>query len=362
MEGAAMTSIRTRDAKTGEQIDQLRLLRFVAAFLVLLFHLFSGFAADFGLARNYFQIGAFGVDIFFVLSGFVIAYSAQPAAGPAHFIVRRIARVVPLYWMLTLSIAVLALSAPSLLQATTFKLEYLAKSLAFIPYQRGDGLVQPLLFLGWTLNYEMFFYAIFAATLILPNWRPLYPCLMVVAFVLAGRVFDSDGLFFEFYTIVIMLEFVVGVALFVAWRDRRQWLEFPSAGYAIGFLVLLTMSGQLGHGLVAGLVKALAAGCVVAGMLMVKLPSSRWIGFLLVLGDASYSLYLSHPFVMRIIAKLMGTKFGLLMLPIEAIVSIGACIAVSAGLYFLVELPAKRWVLSLWHGNWQVLRQSRADR
>jgi exopolysaccharide production protein ExoZ len=107
--------------------------------------------------------GGGGVDIFFVISGFIMVYTTQSHhVGPFSFFVNRVVRIVPIYWLLTLAVFTLAVIAPHLLGATRAAPSELLKSLLFIPFAKSNGAVQPILFLGWTLNYEMFFYMLFA--------------------------------------------------------------------------------------------------------------------------------------------------------------------------------------------------------
>jgi peptidoglycan/LPS O-acetylase OafA/YrhL len=108
-------------------------------------------------SKNYFAFGNHGVDVFFVLSGFVITYTAHPEKGSLYFMKRRAARIIPLYWLLTFGVGLLSIIRPDFLLTTTFNINNLLLSLAFIPYIKESGLTQPILFLGWTLNYEMFF-------------------------------------------------------------------------------------------------------------------------------------------------------------------------------------------------------------
>ncbi len=111
-----------------------------------------------------------GVDLFFVISGFVMVWSSWDAFGHARsvapFVWRRLLRIVPLYWLLTAATVAVAVAAPgSVSDGVRDGWGYIAASFAFLPWRRADGFVQPVLRLGWTLEYEMLFYALLAATL-----------------------------------------------------------------------------------------------------------------------------------------------------------------------------------------------------
>ena len=121
--------------RVSAELQSIQALRAVAASSVILVHIpFVG-------------RGTFGVDIFFVISGFIICYISSLNAD--DFLLKRIFRIVPLYWLGTCGVFLVALLMPTLLNATTANLTNLAKSLFLIPYRREDGSVFPMLFLGW---------------------------------------------------------------------------------------------------------------------------------------------------------------------------------------------------------------------
>src|SRR5882672_247790 len=154
-------------------LDSVQALRALAALCVVVYHV------------DFVGRGAFGVDIFFVISGFIICHvTAKDHDG---FLRKRLIRIVPLYWAGTLCLYCLGLVAPRLLQSEP-TLSGLVNSLLFIPYAKEGGRVYPILFLGWTLNYEMFFYALFACALAL-NRRlaPITVCAALVVLVAAGQ-------------------------------------------------------------------------------------------------------------------------------------------------------------------------------
>src|SRR5829696_2873445 len=121
--------------------------------------------------------GAAGVDIFFVISGFIMWMTTigdTPTSKPLPFISRRISRIVPLYWVLTTGIVIVGLVRPDLLSSTVITVWHVLASFFFIPYPHpaDNGSLVPVLIPGWTLNYEMFFYAIFACSLtVKPKFR-----------------------------------------------------------------------------------------------------------------------------------------------------------------------------------------------
>ena len=120
---------------------------------------------------------ASGVDLFFVISGFVMVYASAELFGrrssPMTFMARRLIRIVPLYWGATTLFLVVALATPSSVSQAGFGLADVVMSYAFLPTSRPDGTIQPIYSLGWTLNYEMFFYVVFAACIVLPRRRAL---------------------------------------------------------------------------------------------------------------------------------------------------------------------------------------------
>ena len=133
------------------------------------------------------------MDLFFVISGFVMVWASWDTFGRwravAPFVWRRIVRIVPLYWLLTAATVAVAVAAPgSVSDGVRDGWGYIAASFAFVPWRRADGFVQPVLRVGWTLNYEMLFYALVACALPLPR-RVALPVLLaaLAALVMAGQ-------------------------------------------------------------------------------------------------------------------------------------------------------------------------------
>jgi peptidoglycan/LPS O-acetylase OafA/YrhL len=252
-----------------------------------------------------------GVDVFFVISGLIMVHSSRGLAGTpgagGEFLKRRLARIVPLYWAATSLYLAIALIAPTLLNREYLAPGYILASYLFVPAARPDGLVQPFYPLGWTLNFEMLFYAVFALAIGLP----LRQAAALVLASLAGLVVAGQWLApwpqpLAFWTDPIILEFAAGVGLGVL---RAEGVRLP--GWARGGLAI---AGLLGFGLVAvapdllsGVPRTLAYGgpalLLVAAAALGPAGEERGgpsLRFGTVLGDSSYALYLLHPFAIRL--------------------------------------------------------------
>lgn len=316
------------------KIDSIQLLRAIAALAVVSHHL-----------PTLFGNGAWGVDIFFVISGFIICYVTE--ASRDQFFLKRIIRVVPLYWLGTLGVFCLALVAPQLLNNTKASFVDLLKSLLFIPYLKGDE-VRPVLFLGWTLNYEMFFYLLFALSMAVSHKLRWLICSVVLfAIAAAGQVWSPEHVVLKFFTDGVIVEFAYGMLCYKLIQGVQSWApDGPSAGgrallltLAAGLLVALPLLSVVqpvvGRAIAWGVPGALFFLCVVFGLAQARLP---WP--LVLLGDASYSLYLFHPYILRVFDRVFdafappSVRAYLL-----AAAAVALCCVVSAALFKLVEHP-----------------------
>ena len=251
--------------------------------------------------------GAAGVDIFFVISGFII-YISQSAENRAakDFIRRRLTRIVPLYWIYTILLILLHIfvhmNADLLLTPA-----HIIQSFFFVPHfdPGAPDRIQPVLVPGWTLQYEIFFYALFAVgVLILPNRRVLWMSVALVLLVAMGAAVLPKGAIGLSYTSPRLLEFLGGVLLGVT---AQRWPErFPGWGWigvpiGLGLLLATDFATPFwreawGWGP--------AAALVVAGALCLDLHGRALKAPILkTLGDASYSIYLSHDITLAIVRQ-----------------------------------------------------------
>jgi peptidoglycan/LPS O-acetylase OafA/YrhL len=325
------------------RINNIQILRGFAAVLVLYFHSnFIGFGK--------YPTGGFGVDIFFVISGYIMAMICE--VSPSKFFLRRVIRIVPPYWAFTLLVFGIAAARPQLVGATNTSVVDLVMSLFFIPFRKGSNLIQPTLVVGWTLNYEMYFYsAIALALLVSKKWAPVLASAAVVVVFGTLRLFAAKTTAGQFYGADISLEFVLGVGTYyVATRTKLETLtqaKGPLVCLAIGALGYLLWFDAYRPPAMQGTPHVLLFG-IASALLMVSVASLSRVGLdlenrpLILLGDASYVLYLSHAFVFLAITRVLAPKWHWLSegsFPMMA-VGIVASVAFAVLLHRYGERPA----------------------
>jgi len=282
----------------------IQCLRALAAIAVVAFHALGRWRYDF-------NVGQAGVDVFFVISGYIMWTVAGPQTTPATFMKDRIVRIVPLYWIATA--AIIAGGLAHIFPNLHLSLGHIILSLLFVPYVDASGHLWPVLVQGWTLNYELFFYIIFASLLILP--KPLRMIALTVCFsalAISGAVVAPAPPFARFYTDPIIVEFLLGSLIaygFSRWR--------PGRAAAVALMVLGAGGfAACGLNLIAGprlLVFGAPAAFLVAGVVAAEGSGLSFnVRALAFLGDASYSIYLFHTFAVSIAARLIPSGAGLL--------------------------------------------------
>ncbi len=249
-----------------------------------------------------------GVDIFFVISGFVIVHASArlfaAPGGPKIFLRRRLTRIVPLYWIMSTAFVAVLLLNRAEIHGDIGGPEFLAASYLFIPWKRPDGVMQPAFGLGWTLNYEMFFYAVFMPFLLLARRYAVAGLALVFGALVVFHADFAGVPQLAFWSDPIILEFVFGMIIaLLAARSVALPLALR-AGLMAGAIVAFHCNAD-GHGL-RPVIFGLPAACFVACAVLSrpKKTFSMPERFLLRLGDASYAMYLVHPFVMRLFSAL----------------------------------------------------------
>jgi len=315
-------------------IESIQHLRALAALGVVIFHALGLLQTYFGIEVAHRSLGAAGVDLFFIISGFIMWVTAIARdESPARFAWKRILRIVPLYWLVTTFVLAIVLFAPSLMNSASRDPWHFVASYFFVawPHPTVEGRFWPPVIPGWTLNYEMFFYLVVTIALFLPRFRRI----QFIAFALAGLPFVGSLLHLAgagaFYTNPILIEFLYGVMLgFLFTTGRvRQGPRASLVLMAVGAVAFGTL-GLLGSEENRALWWALPLVLLVQGALHAPaIAGGALRAFSKLLGDASYSLYLVQFIVLPPAAKLLGGVLREVAQPWAAVVFVGALVVVS---------------------------------
>ncbi len=359
------------------KLHSIQALRGVAAFLVMLFHcaeiqrdgLGLDRQAEINVVSGFWDRGYAGVDLFFVISGFVMVYVTQHYGRKdvGRFLYKRVARIYPIWWVFALIMAAYIFVSygqfgpPSLVSAKE-SVPYLIKSLALVPQEN-----VPVLTVGWTLIHEVYFYLIFALALFLPKrvlplFLLVWAGLTLLGFSL-GYARPMVNSVASLFSSLLTLEFIAGALL--AWvmlrRDTKTKSLIPLFVFALGgvafaaalFLYIdksnsLTLWGRV-------VVYSLPCLAMLGGLIAMEKSGQVKINSALSrLGDWSYGLYLSHILVILTVKRVF--QFTDPYLPeslryqaagcIDNVVfwgiSIVACLIVSALSYRFLEQPLLR--------------------
>lgn len=305
-------------------------LRALAAVGVVIFHA----TGRIGEAWN---VGAHGVDLFFVISGFLMITISSRRPAPLRFLRDRLSRIVPAYWLAT-TVMVIGGTA-HFFPRMTLTPPHVLGSYLFVPVRAPSGDIVPLLVQGWTLDLEVAFYVLFAGLLLLKSPARVMAAMTIImlgACALIG-VAPAGSDVYTFYANPMILEFALGGWLGVACMSRDNRLK--AAGgvllLAVGLLGLwLAGSQQVVR--VAGIGTAAAAmlGGVIAIERRGMLPRLRLLRHL---GDASYSIYLWHTLALSIVigvARHLGSGYE-----ITLIASIVGAVAAGVCAHHLIDRP-----------------------
>ncbi|MBD1586307.1 acyltransferase family protein [Pseudomonas typographi] len=319
----------------------IQALRALAAWMVVCHHfmqIFFDFHAEGPIGHFFSSRGAAGVDIFFVISGLVIYLSTHSKPQtPQRFLLNRLLRIVPAYWFYTVLTGLLLVSAGAYLPHPEVTWATFVQSLLFIPTENPGGYgLYPTLNVGWTLNYEVFFYLVFSLMFLAP--RRLRPMLVAVVLFVIVEGATRFGWASRFYANTLVYEFLLGIAIGVAWR--RGWIRaglwWPLALVGMGAVAIYWLEPNdrlMDWGLPSALI---VLGCVALE------PYFKGARVLKALGDRSYSVYLVHLLVLyagRCIVQQWGANaYG---------VFFGFCVpliaVVSSLSYALLEKRLYRW-------------------
>ena len=285
----------------------IQYLRAIAAGMVVVYHALTRTLPT--ATHATFDVGAWaaGVDVFFVISGWIMwTTTAGRSIGPVAFWRARLLRIVPMWW-LALATFWLVLAVESSFLALPPAGETV-KALLFVPYRDSlTGLIAPFLVPGWSLSYEMVFYFVFGVGLFLPttNARFGFTAMVFAAMVMVrGHIGDADPVAFRL-TSPLFFEFLAGMMLAAGWARWREaaWLPWAGAAALVVAAMFIVGASRPHYGGWPRIVDfGLPAVLMVFGATAFeRFCDGRPIGLLKRLGDGSYSLYLAHEIVQHVL-------------------------------------------------------------
>lgn len=321
--------------------DNLQMLRFFAAAFVLLTHITFYIHERVDSTIGVWHVGEVGVPIFFVISGFVMHLSAARiplnSDGARIFMHRRVSRIFPLYWLITIVKLCIAFAVPAAILHNAPDLLHSLGSLVLFPMFNSEGQIRPIHGVAWTLLHEMLFYYIFALAMVLRRSPYVFSTIVITGMWAAGLFIQPESALAYVCTDRINLMFVAGMSL-SAWIKAGR-----SIPRALGLLMLaVAIASLLG---VDGAVFAFIHGYYIDAALIVMaamalslhaLPSLKRL--LVSLGDSSYSLYMLHPILAPAICVLL-LKLKISSPYIIVPVAFVACVTAANLLYRYIENP-----------------------
>jgi len=334
--------------KSSKILYGIQVLRGVGALLVVLRHTAKILEDD---SPDAFAHGQFGVDIFFIISGLVIFLTGRTQKA-GEFLTRRLIRIVPIYWLI-LGVNILGDIArqkdgPNMLSNALW-------SFAFIPSLNMDNEVFPPATVGWSLNFEMYFYLICAGVILtlgaerlLRGTTAVILCAVVVGFATRSAVPWKE------YPIMVLLlpltlEFLAGMWIAHFSLAGRKSPPIIAALLAIGAVIWVAVGPTATP---YDEWRVLSWGIPALALVWAVLSTEKIIGYhkwkpALALGDSSYALYLVHPIVLGVLAALFN-KFHFVEQRWLMFVIMVACSLIAGQLtHWLIERPMMRVLSSI---------------
>ncbi len=326
-----------------KKIESIQALRAFAAVSVVLSHI------------SFMKSGAYGVDIFFVISGYLMMYSTQN--GLEGYWKKKFFRIVPFYWFMTLVTAAAVWKLPDLFRSYEVSGIYLLKSLCFIPYEH-SGIRQPILGLG-TLNYEILFYLLFFLASKIAVKRKYesrgWICCVLLAVLLSFRIFPLP-MPFQFWCSFLMIDFLFGIliyyffhsACFKEWLDKKNSFVEWASGILIGVIAVFLWGG--GKYISVEVIRIFLWGIPSAILFMavyVFFYDKKILPFFVLVGNISYYIYLTHPYCVRLTEKITALFLENKLISHAVIVVLAVTSSVLLG--FLVSVFLNK-TNGIWHG------------
>nr|WP_234276170.1 acyltransferase [Klebsiella aerogenes] len=334
--------------KTRRKFESIQFLRFIAAFLVLITHSTFYVHERYDQSVRVIKEGSIGVDIFFVISGFVILLSSIKRDGGFEdglsFTIKRLIRIVPMYWIATTVKVIALVAVPAAVLHATLDPERIIMSYFFLPSVTPDGRWEPILGVGWTLVFEMFFYLLFALALFARK-NPVYlSSFVILSFSAISTMRTPEWPVQTMYLDKILLYFVIGMLCYIliAKTNRKTMRVITYSLLSVSAIFLVRKITY--HEPLITRLSFETFVFVTTFFLSIIQCESLFRGWLAkvtgLFGDASYSTYLFHPLIAPVVPAIFSklSNNGLHINPMFVIVvTIAVAFATTILIHILIE-------------------------
>lgn len=291
---------------TNKNLQLIQVLRGIASLLVVLLHctVNSSETLHQNFLVNFFSFGGSGVDIFFVLSGFIITYTNFRFIGKADhfsfFIKRRIIRIYPTYWIIISIFLLLQVFLPSFYKTHfSFAIKNIFSTYLLLP---GHVMVNGV---SWTLSYELFFYFLFSLSFFIPQkkWSLCLAMLyaaVIIALPITDYNFENGNSWLTLVTYPMNVEFFMGVLAAVIIPKISSKIAMPLIITGSGIFLMNAIFSNLDYVLVNNsfnrvIFFGIPSFLIITGLVKYELGNKIKVHTVfLLLGEASYSIYLIH--------------------------------------------------------------------
>lgn len=312
------------------KIDSIQMLRVVASVGITLFHIPCFYKTGLYLE--------FGVHLFFIISAFLMMYTTQHAPKK-YFVGKRLLRIVPLYWILTIATFAVMKVLPGLMDSEG-DTKSLVCSLLFIPYSRdgirGVGVIRPLVGPAWTLNYEVLCTVIFAIAMkVSHKYRGVITGCVLATLLACGLLFEIDSVPLFFWTRDYWVDFIAGIAVYYILKKLYPIFFSRNIRYVLTGIAIVAMGIMCWGGffeprwLIFAILGSLAVIFFLLGMRDVCIPT-----VLIKAGNINFSFYLIHYYVIILVGKF----FELNVFSVNAMIGTVLIFAVTYALAFISHL------------------------
>lgn len=342
---------------SNKTLGSIQLLRGIASILVVLLHITINYNENTGqrFLFDIFRFGGSGVDIFFVLSGFIITYSnlrylAQPSSV-GKFLKRRFIRIFPIYWIIITVFLMLQLALPAFYKSHfDTGLANVLQTYLLLP---GHVMINGV---SWSLTNELFFYLLFSLALLIPNKKICFYLMTVyflflIAYALISPATMNGNPYKEFVLFPMNIEFFLGVFIvLIINRISKNWI-YPLLITGIALFVAGSLLSNSDFAVVSSSLHIALNRVLLFGfpsfliiLAVVKLEFSKTVNVHSVfvhLGDASYSIYLIHLPIVAAFFKIV-VKFNINNTVLLSLCSFVLLITVCAAgifIYHKIEKP-----------------------